>query len=251
MPCRSWSFNPSINTFFYRICQVNPKFDPWSVPHSCGETCERGLDPDCGHSCLLLCHPGNLVLRFYVFIDKNKVANLIFINILKWSKYMWNSKAFYIIGLMGLWDNRNRKRKVIWCSPPFNKSVQTNIGEQFLNLVQKHFPEENKFHQIFNKNNVKVSYSCSQNMANIIRKHNNKVLNTDPDKTQSNTCNCREKDQCPLENNCLSPSIVYNAHITTDESTQEKNYIGLTSKDTTLFALFFLPLLHVYVVRHG
>ena len=48
-----------------------------------------------------------------------------------------------------------------------------------LNLVQKHFPEENKFHQIFNKNNVKVSYSYNQNMANIIRKHNNKVLNTD------------------------------------------------------------------------
>ena len=80
-------------------------------------------------------------------------------------------------------QNRNRKRKVIWYNPPFNKSVQTNIGEQFLNLVQKHFPEENKFHQIFNKNNVKVSYSCNQNMANIIRKHNNKVLNTDPDKT--------------------------------------------------------------------
>ena len=125
-------------------------------------------------------------------------------------------------------QNRNRKRKVIWYNPPFNKSVQTNIGEQFLNLVQKHFPEENKFHQIFNKNNVKVSYSCNQNMANIIRKHNNKVLNTDPDKTQSNTCNCRKNDQCPLENNCLSPSIVYNAHITTDVSAQEKNYIGLT-----------------------
>ena len=76
-------------------------------------------------------------------------------------------------------QNRNRKRKVMWYNPPFNKSVQTNIGDQFLNLVQKHFPEENKFHQIFNKNNVKVSYSYNQNMANIIRKHNNKVLNTE------------------------------------------------------------------------
>ncbi|XP_028409287.1 NF-X1-type zinc finger protein NFXL1-like [Dendronephthya gigantea] len=37
---------------------VNPKFDPWSVPHSCGEVCARELTPNCGHSCLLLCHPG-------------------------------------------------------------------------------------------------------------------------------------------------------------------------------------------------
>ncbi|XP_046852833.1 NF-X1-type zinc finger protein NFXL1-like [Xenia sp. Carnegie-2017] len=37
---------------------VNPKFDPWSVPHSCGEICGRQFTPDCGHTCLLLCHPG-------------------------------------------------------------------------------------------------------------------------------------------------------------------------------------------------
>ncbi|XP_041358190.1 NF-X1-type zinc finger protein NFXL1-like [Gigantopelta aegis] len=36
----------------------DPKFDPWLVPHSCGQTCNTRLRPDCGHSCLLLCHPG-------------------------------------------------------------------------------------------------------------------------------------------------------------------------------------------------
>ncbi|KAH9492637.1 NF-X1-type zinc finger protein nfxl1 [Bulinus truncatus] len=36
----------------------NPKFDPWLVPHSCGAKCGRKLQPACGHSCLLLCHPG-------------------------------------------------------------------------------------------------------------------------------------------------------------------------------------------------
>ena len=125
-------------------------------------------------------------------------------------------------------QSRNRKRKVILYKPPFNKSVQTNIGKQFLNLIQKHFWEKNKFHQIFNKNNVKVSYDCNQKMASIIRNHNNKVLNNDPDNTQNNTCNCGKKEQCPLENNCLSSSIIYNAHISTDENTQGKNYIGLT-----------------------
>ncbi|XP_062513703.1 NF-X1-type zinc finger protein NFXL1-like [Corticium candelabrum] len=38
--------------------EVDPKFDPWLVPHSCGQTCGRALRPECGHSCVLLCHPG-------------------------------------------------------------------------------------------------------------------------------------------------------------------------------------------------
>lgn len=36
----------------------DPTFDPWIAPHSCGETCDRRLKPECGHSCLILCHPG-------------------------------------------------------------------------------------------------------------------------------------------------------------------------------------------------
>ena len=43
-----------------------------------------------------------------------------------------------------------------------------------------------------------------------------------------NACNCRKKGQCPLQNNCLATSIVYNAHVTTDENSHGKNYLGLT-----------------------
>ena len=38
--------------------------------------------------------------------------------------------------------------------------------------------------------------------------------------------NCRNKDQCPLDNKCLTSSIIYNAQVTTNSAT--KNYIGLT-----------------------
>ncbi|XP_057312601.1 NF-X1-type zinc finger protein NFXL1-like [Hydractinia symbiolongicarpus] len=38
--------------------EENPAFDPWIVPHSCGQRCEKPLMPKCGHNCLLLCHPG-------------------------------------------------------------------------------------------------------------------------------------------------------------------------------------------------
>ncbi|XP_066488135.1 NF-X1-type zinc finger protein NFXL1 [Tiliqua scincoides] len=36
----------------------DPPLDPWLVPHSCGQVCERDCKPPCGHRCLLLCHPG-------------------------------------------------------------------------------------------------------------------------------------------------------------------------------------------------
>ncbi|KAK3729012.1 hypothetical protein QZH41_011472 [Actinostola sp. cb2023] len=66
-----------------------------------------------------------------------------------------------------------------------------------------------------------------ENMASIIKKHNRKVLNSNTVNPQ-NECNCRKKDQCPLENKCLSPSLVYNAYTSTDDNTPGKNYIGLT-----------------------
>jgi len=36
----------------------DPKYDPWLAPHSCGTKCGAALTPNCGHNCMLLCHPG-------------------------------------------------------------------------------------------------------------------------------------------------------------------------------------------------
>ena len=41
-------------------------------------------------------------------------------------------------------------------------------------------------------------------------------------------CNCRDKNECPLENKCLSTNLVYKACVSADENTEVKNYIGLT-----------------------
>ncbi|KAK6976666.1 NF-X1-type zinc finger protein NFXL1 [Biomphalaria glabrata] len=58
--CRhEYSQNESPTKYFCFCGKVeNPKFDPWFVPHSCGAVCGRKLQPHCGHTCLLLCHPG-------------------------------------------------------------------------------------------------------------------------------------------------------------------------------------------------
>ena len=45
----------------------------------------------------------------------------------------------------------------------YMKTVSTNIGRYFLNLIAKHFPPHHKYRKIFNKNNIKVSYSRMRN----------------------------------------------------------------------------------------
>ena len=70
--------------------------------------------------------------------------------------------------------NQARKRKcaVIWYNPPYSINVKTNIGKAFFKLLQKHFPPTHPMNTIFNKNKIKVSYSCFPNMGSIITSHN-------------------------------------------------------------------------------
>ena len=125
-------------------------------------------------------------------------------------------------------SRKNRQRNIIWFNPPYSMNIQTNIGREFLNLVDKHFPKNHRYNKIFNKNNIKVSYSCTDNLQTIIKKHNRKILETSKKPSTENNCNCRKKNDCPLKNNCLTSSVVYNANVTTESDTIGKNYIGLT-----------------------
>ena len=89
-------------------------------------------------------------------------------------------------------QNKKQRRKIIWLNSPFSKSVKSNIGKTFLNLIKRHFPKTIKLLKIFNKNTIKVSYSCMSNMASILSSHNLNVIN--PFKTQTYGCNCRTKE---------------------------------------------------------
>ena len=127
-------------------------------------------------------------------------------------------------------SRKNRQRNTIWFNPPYSMNIQTNIGREFLNLVDKHFPKNHRYNKIFNKNNIKVSYSCTDNLQTIIKKHNRKILETSKKPSTEKNCNCRKKNDCPLKNNCLTSSVVYNANVTTESDTIGKNYIGLTKE---------------------
>ena len=79
-------------------------------------------------------------------------------------------------------------------------NIQTNIGREFLNLVCKHFPKNHRYNKIFNKNNIKVNYSCTDNLQTIIKKHNRKILQSSKTPSTESNCNCRKKNDCPLKN---------------------------------------------------
>ena len=108
--------------------------------------------------------------------------------------------------------------KIIWHNPPYSPNIKTNIGKTFLNLIKKHFPKTNKL-QIFNKNTVKISYSCMSNISSIISGHNKNLLN--PTVTQYRY-NCRIIEDCPLQNQSLTPNIIYRADVYCEENKDYK-----------------------------
>ena len=111
-------------------------------------------------------------------------------------------------------QRRQRKRNIFWFNPPFSKSVVTKIGKTFLRLIDKHFPPHHKLHKLFNRNNVKISYSCMPNVKSIINKHNKTVLDP-PTNNSERTCNCINSEKCPLQQKCLTNNM-YNATITSN-----------------------------------
>ena len=54
---------------------------------------------------------------------------------------------------------------------------------------------------------MKVSYCCTQNVGNIIKSHNKKLINSSNHHVQP--CNCRKKEGCPLGGKCRTENIIY------------------------------------------
>ena len=69
-----------------------------------------------------------------------------------------------------------RKKKVFYFNPPFSNSIKTNIGKEFLKLVSRHFPKSGFYGSIFNRNTIKISYSCMSNLEKELSNHNQKLL---------------------------------------------------------------------------
>ena len=90
-------------------------------------------------------------------------------------------------------SNPKRKRNIVWFNPPYGKNVRTNVAHKFLAPIDKHLPKSSVLHKIFNRNSVKVSYSCIPNAKNNISNHNRRVLNNKMTSINKKTCNCRTR----------------------------------------------------------
>ena len=103
-------------------------------------------------------------------------------------------------------------RKIIWFNPPFSKNVSAKIGIFFLSLSDPHFPKNHIYNSIFNRNKIKVTCSCMQNIKSIINHQNMEVLNNTAEIEE--TFNCRNKNNFPVDGKGFIPSIIYEAQIT-------------------------------------
>ena len=113
---------------------------------------------------------------------------------------------------------------IIGYNPPFNRELKTSLGKEFLKILDKHFPPNHQLHKHINRRKVKISYSCTKNMEDIISARNKKLLSKD--ETENRKCNCRKKQECPLNGECCTQTLVYKAEIKIANKT--KNYIGCT-----------------------
>ena len=80
-------------------------------------------------------------------------------------------------------------------------------------------------HKMFSKNTVQSSYSCMNNISSVLSTNNKNILNSNQ---RSFGCNCRNKDNCPLNSECLTLNIIYCTDITTDNG--HKFYCGTSER---------------------
>ena len=124
---------------------------------------------------------------------------------------------------------RKKSRDITWFNPPYNAAVVTDVGKQFLKLIDKHFTKKHPLGRLLNRNTVKISYSCTKNMKSIISSHNAKLLNSNEQEPtrEGKMCNCqrRNKHKCPLDNDCKNQTdVIYHAKVL--DGNEQKEYVG-------------------------
>ena len=127
---------------------------------------------------------------------------------------------------------RSRKREVNYYTPPFSLNVKTRIGGCLFFLLKKHFPKGSNLHRLFNRNTIKISYSCLPNYDCILKGINKNKIGKVSSKTPKTTeCNSLGvcKRSCIAKNVCEKSSVVYKATVhVNDGSIYKRVYIGMT-----------------------
>ena len=70
---------------------------------------------------------------------------------------------------------------------------------------------------------VKKTYFCLRYMESVMLSQKKQVLNQSKEYFG---CNYRVRDECPLDNKCLTPKSVYEAKMCNETSDKCKRYLG-------------------------
>ena len=124
-------------------------------------------------------------------------------------------------------NKKNRSRKVLWFTPPYNMAVASKIGKNFFKILKKNFPPSNILYKIFNRNTVKLSYSCMSNVASLISGINSKKLKK-KQIAETPKCNCVDRNKCPLAGRCQYECVVYKVEVHSQKPCDKRVYIGST-----------------------
>ena len=148
-------------------------------------------------------------------------------------KRMDTTQIYNLIGRVLIKTMKRTKRES--GKLPGSTHSSTNVAKTFLALVEKHFPKNKRLSKIFNRNTIKVSYSCLPNVKQTISNNNHRLLQLyrmKESNQDSNLCNCRQKNNsCPLDGKCLTKCVVYKATVTETTSNNQETYIGLTENE--------------------
>ena len=142
----------------------------------------------------------------------------------------YNQNLKYIANKGRRTSKRTRRRRIIWFNPPFCLSVKSNLGRQFLQLLDRSFPPGHILHKILNRHTVQLSYRTMPNLGKIVASHNAKVTSPPTIDLTEENCNCRGKDAiCIMEGSrCKDPGVVYQAEVTAQGKPVMK-YVGVTA----------------------
>ena len=116
----------------------------------------------------------------------------------------------------------------MWFNPPFSSNEETNVARVFLKLVEKDF-SKHRYHELFNKTNIKVSYRCMDNLEKLVKKQNNNLLRKN--NINKRICNCRANNTCVLDGKCLSSKIVYSVEVLIGNNQNGDIYVGICEKE--------------------
>ena len=112
---------------------------------------------------------------------------------------------------------------------PLKLTLQNHFSDCWINIFQNLTnPNPNLTNpnlKIVNRNTIKVSYSCINNVSQVIKQHKRNVSNKK--QKQTNPCNCRNKSECSLNGNCKVQTVIYKCTVPETQIFKQRVYLGM------------------------